>query len=118
MSLGLRSFSAALLFRLGVADNLLLALWPLDGRGILVALTLILDRVVPFLVGGLESVGEFGSEGQSSDRESSQACDDMVSAGYRSWTDCRVGISLHPSSPCDRRDQTQSQPVAERCSQC
>lgn len=84
MSLGLRSFSAALLFRLGVIDNLLLALWPLEGRGILVALVLTLDRVVPFLVGGLELVGEFGSEGQSSDRESSQACDDMVWAGYRS----------------------------------
>lgn len=84
MSLGLRSFSAALLFRLGVIDNLLLALWPLEGRGILVALVLILDRVVPVLVGGLELVGEFGSEGQSSDRESSQACDDMFWAGYRS----------------------------------
>jgi hypothetical protein len=80
MSLGLRSFSAALLIRLGVADSLLLALWPLEGRGILVSLVLILERVVPFLVGGLELVGEFGSEGQSSDKESSQACDDMVSA--------------------------------------
>lgn len=96
MSLGLRSLRAALLFRLGVADNLLLTLWPLDGRGILVPLALTLDFVVPFLVGGLELVGEFGSEGQSSDRESSQACDDMVSAGYRSWTGCRVGISSHP----------------------
>lgn len=84
MTLGLRSLSAALLFRLGVADNLLLALWGLDGRGILVPLALTLDLVVPFLVGGLELVGDSGSEGQSSDRESSQACDDMVSAGYRS----------------------------------
>lgn len=96
MWLGLRSLSAALLFQLGVADNLLLALWSLDGRGILVPLDLILDFVVPFLVGGLELVGEFGSEGQSSDRESSQACDDMVSAGYRSWTGCCVKISSHP----------------------
>lgn len=96
MSLGLRSYSAALLFRLGVADNLLLALWPLDGRGILVPLVLILDFVVLFLVGGLELGGESGSEGQSSDRESSQACDDMVSAGSRSWTDCRVEVSSHP----------------------
>lgn len=84
MSLGLRSLRAALLFRMGVPDNILLTLWPLDGLGILVPLALILDRVVPFLVGGLELVGEFGSEGQSSERESSQACDDMVSAGYRS----------------------------------
>lgn len=96
MSLGLRSLRAALLFRLGVPDNLLLWLWPLDGRGILVPLALMLDFVVPFLVGGLELVGELGSEGQSSDKESSQACDDMISAGCRSWTGCRVGVSSHP----------------------
>lgn len=96
MSLGLRSLRAMLPFPLGVPDNLLLALGLLVGRGILVPLALMLDRVVPFLVGGLESVGEFGSEGQSSDKESSQACDDMMSAGYRRWTGCRVETSLHP----------------------
>lgn len=41
-------------------------------------LTLTLDLMAPFLVGGLDSSGEAGWEGQSSERESSQACDDMA----------------------------------------
>lgn len=78
MSLGLRSPRTILLFHLGLPDPL--------GRGILVPLTLTLDFVAPFLVGGLDSSGEAGWEGQSSERESSQACDDIAEEAVRTGT--------------------------------
>lgn len=85
MSLGLRSPRTILLFHLGLPDPL--------GRGILVPPTLRLDFVAPFRVEGLDSSGEAGWEGQSSERESSQACDDMAEEAARSGTVVTSGLS-------------------------
>lgn len=91
MSLGLRSPRTMLPFHLGLPDAL--------GRGILVPLVLTLDLLALFLVGGLDSSGEAGWEGQSSERESSQACDDMASEAV--WTGTVVASGpacIHGSS--------------------
>lgn len=58
--LGLRSPRTMLLFHLGLPDSFASAPCPLLGRGILVPPALMLDFVVPFLVGGLDSSGEAG----------------------------------------------------------
>lgn len=107
MSLGLRSFRTVLLFRPGVAANLLSAPPLLRGRGILVpgapgapgdpgdpvaavigvvSLALKLDVVVPLWIGGLGlrlrvpglELRVAGWEGQSSERSSSHIWDDMM----------------------------------------
>jgi len=82
-SLGVRSFRTALSFRPGVRTNFLSGPVWLRGRGILVPEDLALSGVASLWSArcGGGNLREFGTEGQSSERESSHAWDDISVGG-------------------------------------